>query len=96
MLNRFIKTYGIAILIAILFSACSQDGGDSSFSGEYVDMEIGKSVIIKSGDQLTPMTDDTEIKVEHILEDNVKRVTLLKGRATLLYGEFNATNEVVQ
>ena len=95
-MSRFIKTYGIAILIAVLFSACSQDGGDSSFSGEYVDLVVGESVIIKSGDQLIPLTEDTEIKVEHILEDNVKRVTLLKGGATLLYAESNETSEVVQ
>ena len=90
-----IQKYSIATIVAILFGACSGDAGFSA-QEETVETPIAKSVAltigepleIQTGDILTPLTEDTEINVEHIIGEDIKKVTLLAGEATLVYGNY--------
>ncbi len=110
-MNKLFYKYGMAILIAILITACSKDNGSdtntsitpmdnvtdtNTVSSLSIELVIGESVIINSGDRLSPKNEETEIEVEHILEDNIKRVTLLKGEATLIYAEDNSTVDIIE
>ena len=94
MINK-IQKYGVATLVATLFGACSGDAGFSSQDekveepvAKSVELTIGQAQEIQAGDTLTPLTDDTEINVEHIIGEDIKRVTLLQGEATLVYGDY--------
>jgi len=87
------KKYSIASLVALVIGGCSSD---SSFSGEEeipvttksIELVIGEPQEVQTGDTLTPTNEDTEITVEHIIGEDIKKVTLLAGEATLVYGDY--------
>ena len=88
-----IQKYSIATMVAVLFGACS---GDSGFSADEeipvvksIQLVIGEPVEVNTGDTLNPANEETEINVEHIISEDIKKVTLLKGEATLVYGNYD-------
>lgn len=90
-----IAKYSIASLLALVIAGCS---GDAGFSGEEekveavinsVELVQGESVDVKAGDTLSPANEETEINVEHIIGEDIKKVTLLAGEATLIYGSYD-------
>lgn len=87
-----IQKYSIATMVAVLFGACSDDASFSSQVEEpiakSIELVIGESVEVNTGDTLTPANEDTEINVEHSISEDIKKVTLLKGEATLVYGSY--------
>lgn len=92
-----LKKYSIATLVALVVGGCS---GDSEFTSEITPivkesktLVIGESVEVNPGDTLSPNNDETKIDVEHIIGSEKKRVTLLQGEATLIYGNYN-TEEI--
>ena len=92
------KSIGLATVAATLISACGGGGGgNASFSNSNakitkIDLVIGQQLIVNPGDKLSGINENTEIEVEHILEKQIKSVTLLKGEATLIYGDYSLSN----
>ena len=88
MIKNSIK-YTLASITAIVLGACS---GGAGFSGDEeqveVNLVIGEPVEVQKGDTLSPANEDTEINVEHIIGEDIKIVTLLAGKATLVYGDY--------
>jgi len=80
----------IALITTFLFTGCG--GGGSSSSSEPIEnpmsMTIGKRVVVKDGDTVTPFSSDTIIDVTHQVSNNVRSVTLVSGKASLLMGEL--------
>jgi hypothetical protein len=87
MLNKIIIKIGLPLLIIIGFTACG--GGDSaSFTQASVVLNINESRTVKKGDSITPLTDDTQITVEHIINTEDKIVTVKSGSIELIFGDY--------
>lgn len=52
-----------------------------------VEMQEGVTYEVKRGDKLID-AGDAEIEVTHELDSNLKKVTLISGRATLVYESY--------
>jgi len=81
-----VAKYSIASLLALVIGGCSGDAGFSA--NEEIKLVIGESVEVREGDTLSPANEETEISVKHIINTDIKKVTLLKGEATLIYGDY--------
>lgn len=86
-----IQKYSIATLLAFLIGGCSGDAGFSADEekAKSAELVIGEAVEVQKGDTLSPANDATEINVEHIIGEDIKKVTLLAGEATLVYGDYS-------
>ena len=85
------KIYLISLSLTILFfSGCAKNSsGDSSSTEDNVTtIEAGSEMTVKSGDSITPDTNDTEIVVSHHL-NNEKSVKVIKGSVSLISGNYN-------
>lgn len=87
----------IVLATTIFFIGCG-DGG-ASFDGETPKVQneesplvIGEEIAVQSGDTIVPKDDSTEIRINHVLGDTIKHVTLLSGSATLIKGSYEITN----
>jgi len=98
-MKTLIKKISTTALIATIFTACGGGGGDASFSNgaittktTKINLTIGTSVVVNTGDRVSAQNDETQIKIEHIIGKEIKSVTLLKGEATLIYGDYSLNN----
>jgi len=98
-MKTLIKRFSTTALIATIFTACGGGGSDASFSNgaittktTKINLTIGTSVVVNPGDKVSAQNDETQIKIEHILGKEIKSVTLLKGEATLIYGDYTLNN----
>lgn len=79
------KIYLISLSLMISFlSGC----GSSSTENNITTIKAGSEITVKSGDSITPDTNDTEVIVSHYL-DKTKSVKVLKGSISLINGNFN-------
>ena len=89
---KTIQTLSITSLLLLLLAGCGEDQNKHVFGENANDsitvMNVGDSSEVLEGDTLEPNTADTKIKVEHIIDDNTKYVTILSGTATLLRGAY--------
>lgn len=94
-MNSLIKKVSATALIATIFTACG-GGGSASFDDgttttkvSKINLVAGEKVIVNVGDKVSAQNEETQIKIEHILGKDIKSITLLKGEATLIYGDFS-------
>lgn len=89
---KTIKTLGITSLLILLFAGCGEEQNNSVFGSSSTDavisMQTGQTSEVLDGDVLEPSTANTRIKVEHIIDDDTKYVTVVSGSATLLRGTY--------
>jgi len=86
-----IQKYSLATLLAFIIGGCSGDAGFSEDEEKVVnsvELKVGEAVEVQKGDTLSPANDTTQINVEHIIGEDIKKVTLLAGEATLIYGDY--------
>jgi len=98
-MKTLIKRVSITALITTVFTACGGGGGDASFSNgtittkvSKINLVVGETIVVNTGDKVSAQNDETQIKIEHIIGKEIKSVTLLKGEATLIYGDYSLTN----
>ena len=74
----------LIIVSVFLLSACSGGGSNSEIKNQkdVVRCDTNTITILKKGDKVTALTDDTEVRVKH-LEDSSKSACVLKGEAVV-------------
>lgn len=92
MMRRQLQTISLCALLLLLVAGCGENSNKSVFGtnkdGEIISMFEGETTQVQEGDKLVPDNAKTRVKVEHILDDNTKYITILSGSATLLRGSY--------
>ncbi len=88
MLSKIIVKLVLPMLLVFGFSACSGGGGETSSTQTIKNLKVGDSVVVRPGDTVTPLTDDTEISVEHIINTENKVLTVIKGGVEFISGNY--------
>mgnify|MGYP005866646493 CR=1 FL=1 len=87
-----LQSLSITALTLLLLAGCSESNNKTVFQNADADgvytLYAGEKSQVLPGDVLEPDGADTRIKVEHILDDDTKYVTILSGSATLLRGSY--------
>ena len=88
---KTLKLLSTTALSLLLLAGCEQSNksvfGDTDTDGIYT-LEVGERSQLLPGDRLEPDDTNTRVKVEHILDDDTKYVTIIEGSATLLRGSY--------
>lgn len=87
-----LQILSIATITLLLLAGCGESSnktlfGETTTDGVY-SMSAGDVSQILEGDILEPNDETTRVQVDHILDDDTKYVTILKGSATLLRGQY--------
>ena len=89
----------ILTLVAILFlTGCSESSSEafnaaatqdtsSSTQNKRVEMELNKRYEVKEGDKLYKESDDTQVKISKNSKADVSYVTLISGKAYIVFGQ---------
>ena len=89
---KTIKTLSITSLFLLLLAGCGEDQNKHLFGENANDsvtvMNEGDTNQVLPGDVVQPSAANTRIKVEHIIDDGTKYVTIIEGSATLLRGSY--------
>jgi len=97
-MRTLIKSIGLTAVIATIFTACGGGGGsgDASFSDKAdapkitkTSLTVGNAIVVNPGDKVSALNEETEISIKHNLGKQTKSVTLLKGEANLIYGDYS-------
>jgi len=88
-----IKHLLIAIPVILFITACGGGGsGEESSNNESIILEQNSSIVVRSGDSLNPLTEDTLIEVTHTINDETKEVKILQGSAEFIKGNSEISN----
>ena len=95
-LNKEMIKIVLPLFLMLGFSACSGGGGGDSTSTTTTPEDNtvqtlieGDSIDVKKGDSIEPLSEDTEITVEHIINTENKTVTIKKGSAEFIAGSYD-------
>lgn len=89
MKRLFYKTFLLSSLL-ILLGGCGDSSNGTVLgtgAGDVVVMNVGTEYTVGSGDKLVS-DDNATISVVHTLDEEIKKVTLINGTATLLRGSY--------
>jgi len=75
----------VSLLVLLGLSGCEGKFDEAGYSEP---MKIGEEYTVYAGDKLTPTEAGTNISVVHTVSDDVKKVVLTSGKATLLRGDY--------
>lgn len=87
-LKKSIVFTGAASFLGAAFLTGCGDSSSYSTTQEIIPLAQGQEVLVNSGDKIQPMNEETQIEVRHLLDADKKYVTLLRGSADLVRGNY--------
>ncbi len=83
LLNKIYLTAGVVLLL----SGCGSSGSFES-AETIIPLSVGEEMELISGDRISPVNEETQIELRHVLGSDKKYVTLVSGSAELIRGSY--------